>query len=94
MKSSPYCSPKPSDSNVAPVHLAGKRAFALMYSTYPGDPRPRRAAEALAQEGVSVEVICLKETNEELERESFGGVDITRIPLRHRRAGKFTYLAQ
>ena len=39
-------------------------------------------------------MICLKETNEELERESFGGVDITRIPLRHRRAGKFTYLAQ
>jgi glycosyltransferase involved in cell wall biosynthesis len=94
MKSSPDCGPKLSDSNVAPVNLPGKRAVALLYSTYPWDPRPRRAAEALAREEVSVEVICLKETDEELERESFGGVDITRIPLRHRRAGKFTYLAK
>jgi glycosyltransferase involved in cell wall biosynthesis len=94
MKSSSYCSPKLSDSDVAPLHLAGKRAVAVMYSAYPADPRPRRAAEALAREGVIVEVICLKATDEELERESFGGVDITRIPLKHRRAGKFTYLAQ
>jgi glycosyltransferase involved in cell wall biosynthesis len=88
------CSPKLSPSDVVPLHLAGKRAVAVMYSTYPGDPRPRRAAEALAREGVDVEVICLKETDEELARESFGGVDITRIPLKHRRAGKFTYLVQ
>jgi glycosyltransferase involved in cell wall biosynthesis len=94
MKSSSYCSPKLTASHVAPLHLAGKRAVAVMYSTYPADPRPRRAAEALAREGVGVEVICLRETDEELERESFGGVDITRIPLKHRRAGKFTYLAQ
>jgi glycosyltransferase involved in cell wall biosynthesis len=94
MKSSSSCSPELSASDVAPLHLVGKRAVAVMYSTYPADPRPRRAAEALAREGVSVEVICLKETDEELERESFGGVDITRIPLKHRRAGKFIYLAQ
>jgi glycosyltransferase involved in cell wall biosynthesis len=94
MKPSHDRSPQLSASDVAPLELAGKRAIAVMYSTYPGDPRPRRAAEALTREGVAVEVICLKETDEELERDSFGGVDITRIPWKHRRAGKFTYLAQ
>ena len=83
-----------SASAIKPLPLTGKRAVAVMYSTYPGDPRPRRAAEALAREAASVEVICLKETDEEPEREFFDGVDITRIPLKHRRAGKFTYLTQ
>ncbi len=94
MKSLTDGSPKLSPSRVAPQHLAGKRAIAVMYSTYPGDPRPRRAAEALAREGVAVEVICLKETEEDLERESCCGVEVTRIPVKHRRAGKLTYLAQ
>jgi hypothetical protein len=89
MKSSPDCNPELSASDIAPLHLAGKRAIAVMYSTYPGDPRPRRAAEALAREGVGVKVICLKETDQELEHESFGEVAITRIPLKHRRAGIF-----
>lgn len=79
----------------APAHqLAGKRAVAVMYSTYPSDPRPRRAAEALAREGVSVEVICLKETDEDPERDTFNGVDITRVDLKHRRGGKLSYVAQ
>jgi glycosyltransferase involved in cell wall biosynthesis len=94
MKSSPNGSPTLSPSLVGPLHLAGKRAIAVMYSYYPGDPRPRRAAEALVSEGVGVEVICLKETEQQLERESFCGVEITRIPVKHRRAGKLTYLAQ
>lgn len=94
MKSLPNGSSKLSPSGVASPHLAGKRAIAVMYSTYPGDPRPRRAAEALAREGVTVEVICLKETEEDLERESCSGVEVTRIPFKHRRAGKLTYLIQ
>ena len=72
----------------------GKRTVAVMYSTYPFDPRPRRAAEALTVEGASVEVICLKEGDEEPQRESFNGVDITRIPLKHSRGGKLSYLVQ
>jgi glycosyltransferase involved in cell wall biosynthesis len=73
--------------------LAGKRAAAVVYSGYPSDPRVRRAAEALAKEGASVEVICLTETDEPL-RESFDGVDVTRVPLKHQRGGKLSYLAQ
>jgi glycosyltransferase involved in cell wall biosynthesis len=65
-----------------------------VYSRYPADPRPRRAAEALVNEGASVEVICLKETDEEPLHEFFNGVYITRVPLQHRRGGKLSYLLQ
>jgi glycosyltransferase involved in cell wall biosynthesis len=41
---------------------------------------------------VSLEVICLRETDEEPEREVFNGVDITRIKLKHRRGGKLSYV--
>jgi glycosyltransferase involved in cell wall biosynthesis len=76
------------------LRLAGKRVVAVVYSTYPSDPRPRRAAEALAREGASVEVVCLKETGDEPQHEIFNGVDITRIPLKHRRGGKLSYMLQ
>ena len=78
--------------NLSP--LVGKRVVAVVYSSYPSDPRPRRAAEALAKEGASVEVICLKETEEEPNHESFNGVEITRVPIKHRRGGKLSYLVQ
>jgi glycosyltransferase involved in cell wall biosynthesis len=77
-----------------PLRLKGKRAVAVMYSSYPADPRPRRAAEALANEGASVEAICLTETKEELQHEFFNGVNITRIPLKRRRRGKLSYMLQ
>jgi glycosyltransferase involved in cell wall biosynthesis len=83
--------------NASAVHsspLVGKRVVAVVYSSYPADPRPRRAAESLVKEGASVEVICLKETEEELRHELFNGVDVTRVPLKHRRGGKLDYLLQ
>jgi glycosyltransferase involved in cell wall biosynthesis len=76
------------------LRLAGKRAVAVVYSNYPSDPRPRRAAEALVKEGASVEVICLKETDHQPRHEIFNGVEITRIPLKHRRGGKLSYMVQ
>jgi predicted glycosyltransferase/glycosyltransferase involved in cell wall biosynthesis len=81
-------------SDSATGRLSGKRVAAVVYSCYPGDPRPRRAAEALAKEGASVEVICIKEAGDELPNESFGGVQITRIPFRHHRGGKLSYVLQ
>jgi glycosyltransferase involved in cell wall biosynthesis len=74
--------------------LKGKRAVAVVYSNYPADPRPRRAAEALANEEMALEVICLKETDDQLAHETFNGVEITRIPLKRRRGGKFSYILQ
>lgn len=72
--------------------LSGKRAIAVVFSDYLADPRPRRAAEALAREGMAVEIICLKVADQEASREIFNGVDITRVPLKHRRSGKWSYL--
>jgi glycosyltransferase involved in cell wall biosynthesis len=74
--------------------LAGKRVAEVVYSTYPADPRPRRAAEALAREGAEVEVICLREDENEPVREKIRGVEVTRVPLKRRRGGKLSYLIQ
>ena len=38
--------------------LAGKKAGMVVFSLYPADPRPRRAAEALLKEGMQVDLIC------------------------------------
>ncbi len=76
------------------LRLTGKRVVTVLYSGYPADPRPRRAAEALVKEGAIVEVICLKETDEEPRRETFNAVDITRIPLKRSRRGKLSYFLQ
>ncbi len=81
-------------SAAAQLALRRKRAVSVVYSSYPADPRPRRAAEALAGEGVSLEVICLKETDHQPLREIFNGVEITRIPLKRRRGGKLSYMLQ
>jgi glycosyltransferase involved in cell wall biosynthesis len=74
--------------------FTGKRVAAVVYSAYPADPRPRRAAEALAKEGASVEVICLSESDQEPRRQFFSGVDITRVPLKRLRGGKFSYVVR
>jgi len=72
--------------------LSGKCVVAVVYSVYPSDPRVRRAAEALIKQGANVEVICLKEKDDDPLHESFNGVDITRIPLKRRRGGKLSYV--
>jgi glycosyltransferase involved in cell wall biosynthesis len=74
--------------------LSGKRVSVVLYSTYPSDPRPRRAAEALARAGAIVEVICLEETHDEPRHGIISGVSITRISLKHRRGGKLSYVLQ
>ena len=77
-----------------PAALRGKRVAVVVFSHYPSDPRPRRAAEVLIQLGAKVEVICLKQDPGESSRDVYRGVGIRRISLRRRRGGKFTYLFQ
>ena len=74
--------------------LRGKRAAVLLFSYYPSDSRPRRAAEALVNEGMQVELICLRKSKDEPMRETFKGVDILRLPLKRRRGGPSAYLFQ
>lgn len=83
----------PVTSPVSP-RLSAKRVVAVVYSSYPADPRPRRAAEALAKEGAIVEVVCLRETDEEPRHEFFNGVDITRVPMTRHRGGKLSYFVR
>ena len=74
--------------------LRGQRAAVLLFSYYPSDPRPRRAAEALVDAGMHVELICLRHSNDEPARETFKGVDILRLRLKRRRGGPLAYLFQ
>jgi len=66
----------------------------VVFSYYLMDPRPRRAAEALVNAGMHVDVICLREAKADLRRETFNGVDILRVPLQRRRSGAFGYVFQ
>ena len=79
------------ESPAPDASLKGKRVGILLYSSYPADPRPRRAAEAMLKEGMSVDMICLRDGNEPA-REKHGSLDITRVPLTHRRGNKVSYI--
>ncbi len=74
--------------------LGGKRVAMVLFSHYPADPRPRRAAEALVHEGMRVEVICLKQAARDPRRDTVHGVDIARVPLERRRGGVLGYVFQ
>lgn len=74
--------------------LRGKRAAIVLFSHYPSDPRPRRAAEALAMEGVEIDLICLQEKPEQPRRELVNGINVYRSPLKKKRAGKLHYITQ
>jgi glycosyltransferase involved in cell wall biosynthesis len=74
--------------------LRGRRAAVLLFSYYPFDSRPRRAAEALVHEGMQVELICLRRSHQEPTRDRFKGVEILRLPLKRRRGGPAAYLFQ
>jgi glycosyltransferase involved in cell wall biosynthesis len=73
--------------------LAGKRVGMVMFSLYPADPRPRRAAETLLKEGMHIDLICEGEEKSP-EQEILGNLKITRIPIKHRRGGALSYAYQ
>jgi glycosyltransferase involved in cell wall biosynthesis len=66
----------------------------VLFSYYPGDPRPRRAAEALVNAGMSVDLICLREDAGDAKFDEVNGVKIRRVPLKRRRGGLLGYLYQ
>jgi glycosyltransferase involved in cell wall biosynthesis len=73
--------------------LEGKRVAMVMYSTYPDDPRPRRAIDALIGEGAKVDLICLGQSKA-LKEPALDGIRVLRVPIKHRRGGKLGYLFQ
>jgi len=72
----------------------GKRAGVLLFSNYPADPRPRRAAEALTREGAIVDLLCMQQNEREPRHENVNGVNVSRLPFRRYRGGKLTYVGQ
>jgi glycosyltransferase involved in cell wall biosynthesis len=73
--------------------LAGKRAGMVVFSPYPADPRPHRAAEALLKEGMGVDLICEGEEKSP-KREMLHRLEIIRIPIQHHRGGVLSYVYQ
>lgn len=74
------------------LKLRGRRAAVLLYSDYPADPRPRRAAEAMVESGMEVDLLCLGEDASQPVREVVCGVNVHRLRLQRRREGIHTYL--
>lgn len=77
----------------AATRLSGKRVAMIMFSDYPSDPRPRRAADALIREGASIDLICLGD-EKTCKNEVLNGVSVRRVAVKHRRGGKFNYAYQ
>ena len=70
--------------------LDGKRVAMVTFSSYPGDPRPRRALDALHNQGMSVDLICLADENMPW-REKSSRLNVLRLPIQHRRGGILSY---
>ncbi len=79
--------------NSSGKRLSGKRVAMVTYSCYPYDPRPRRALNALVEEGANVDLICLAGNNAP-RREVLKGISVLRVPLTHQRGGAFGYAYQ
>ncbi|RIL05490.1 hypothetical protein DCC79_16095 [bacterium] len=66
------------------------RVLILRQGHYPDDPRVRRAVGALTARGHSVDVVCLGRAGE-AARETVAGARVFRVPLAHRRGGRWRY---
>jgi glycosyltransferase involved in cell wall biosynthesis len=65
----------------------------VVFSPYPADPRPRRAAETLLKEGMNVELICEGEEKSP-KREMLDRMEIIRVSVKHHRGGVLSYAYQ
>jgi len=73
--------------------LQGKRVGLVVLSAYPFDPRPRRTADALVRQGMSVDYICVAD-GKAPRREMTNGINVFRVPINHQRGGKLGYAYQ
>lgn len=73
--------------------MQGKRAAMVVYSSYPADPRPRRAVDELLNQGMSLDLICLGDEHEP-KKETIGRLNIIRVSITHHRGGILLYAYQ
>ena len=90
------CNPLPVDrvetQSPGTSDLQGKRMAVVLFSDFPGDARPRRAAETFVQAGMHVDIICLMEEGDDRKQETFKGIHIDRVGIVHNRGSKFHYM--
>ena len=60
-----------------------RRVALVAHSAYPSEPRTRRMAEALAEAGHDVTVICLRQPGQ-AAAETVNAVQVVRLPIVHR----------
>lgn len=78
---------------VSQNRLRVKKVLMLVYSRYPLDPRVRREAEFLAENGYTIDVLCLRASGEKRE-EVINGVGVMRInENKYSGASKIHYFA-
>ncbi len=69
----------------------GKRAAMVTFSSYPFDPRPRRAIEALVNEGMTVDLVCLG-SKDTPRRKTLQGIEVLRVSVnKEERGGRLKY---
>lgn len=86
--------PPPPAPSATMDSLKGKRAAVILYSNYPADPRPRRAAEAMVESGIAVDLLCLSQSDADPREETIAGVRVFRHPMRRARDSVWTYVLQ
>ncbi len=69
------------------------RVAVVAYTEYPWDPRVRRGAEMLAEDGYAVDAITLRPTSGPSPTK-LGGVNLWEVPLVRQRGGRARYLYQ
>jgi len=73
--------------------LQGKRVGLVVLSAYPFDPRPRRTADVLVRQGMSVDYICVADGKAPWHEET-NGINVFRVPINHQRGRKLGYAYQ
>jgi glycosyltransferase involved in cell wall biosynthesis len=71
-------------------HLQGKKAALVVLSSYPFDARPRRTADSLVRQGMSVDYICTADGKAPWH-ETINGLNVFRVPIEHQRGGTLAY---
>jgi len=67
------------------------RICIVRHNYYPDEAHVRRDAEALAEHGYDVDVVCLRKKGQK-RRESVRGVHVYRLPVEHHRRGILRYI--
>ncbi len=76
------------------LNVPVKKVLMVVYNYFPGDVRPRREAEALINNGYSVDIVCVGLEDQLKSENNVWGTDVYRIIQPKKRASKSTYILE